>query len=89
MLNSAHNTADAIATCAMNNTAPTFSYSLRLMLTPLRRIVSSYISKPQTAWTLNHQEKRHYKDSYCNNCNVVQDQASRCFSKALLSGIKD
>ncbi len=43
MLSSAHKTAEAIATCAIDSTAPTFRYSLRLILTPLRLIVSNQI----------------------------------------------
>ena len=42
--NSAHSTAEAMATWAMDKTAPTLRYSLRLMLTPLRLIVSSQIT---------------------------------------------
>jgi len=43
-LNSAHRTAEATATCAIDNVAPTLRYSLRLMVTPFRFIVSSQIT---------------------------------------------
>ena len=42
-LNSAHNTTDAAATSTMDSTAPTLRYSLRLMLTPFRRMVSNHM----------------------------------------------
>lgn len=43
-LNSAHRTAEATAACAIDNVAPTLRYSLRLMVTPFRFIVSNQIT---------------------------------------------
>src|SRR5665647_1164905 len=40
------------------------------------RTNSSRATKSQTPRTLNHQEKGHHEDSYCRNCNVIQEGAS-------------